>query len=149
MSRFETHNSLETIQIPFQYEWRDIYRQFGSVDEYYLFFSNVDASNTFPIVLLGDWKDDELDVKLIEIIAFQHISNLRSILFITKEWEGVFDIQVFGKKDDADIPHTHIGPIHSAHLLSWTEFPKTWKIDLEFQKHIHRVRGSVAKNINE
>ena len=148
MNSIWTLDSSRKKKLPFQYKWRDIYREPSLWEEFWYFLKEITPTNSYPIVLVWDWKEDEYNNKeLIDTIAFQHVNNPNSVVFITKEQEWIFDIRVFGKKNDSDIPHTHIGPIHSSHLLSWQEFPKSWKIHLEFQKHIYQVRGFVADNI--
>ena len=135
-------------KLPTQYLWRDIYTQ-QSVrsNDKELFLKEITPTNTYPIVLIGDWKEDELDINFIEMLVFQHIDNPRSVVFITKEEEWIFDINVFGKLSDEEIPLTYIGPIHSTHLLTWIELPKTWKINLESQRIQYETRVTVAKNI--
>jgi hypothetical protein len=134
-------------KLVFQYKWKEIYLEPSLGGEIGFFLKEITPSNSYPIVLIWDWKDEELNIEFIDTIAFQHVDNPQSVVFITKESEWIFDIRVFGKKNDNEIPHTHIGPIHSSHLLSWQEFPKSWKIHLEFQRLIHQVRWSIGKNI--
>ena len=107
------------------WERRDIYFQAWLVQNYHTFFEDIIASNSFPIVLLWDWKWDEYILSFIEASVAQFNNRVWNIVFITKVDTDTFDILVFEKRKPEEVPVYNLEPIHSTHILYWKEVRKT------------------------
>ena len=112
------------------WERRDIYFQAWLVQNYHTFFEDTIAANSFPIVLLWDWKFNEYILSFIEASVAQFNSRTWNIVFITKRDGGTFDISIFEKKKPDEVPHWNIEPIHSTHMLYWKE---VWKMKMTIE----------------
>ncbi len=127
---------------------RDIYFQEWPIENYHTFFGDTVAANSFPIVLLGNWKFDEYILSFIEASVSQFSSKVWNIVFITKEESGTFDILVFEKKKPDEVPAWSLEPIHSTHILYWKEVWKTQMTisSIPVQTRVHTIYLAAIEN---
>jgi hypothetical protein len=139
-----------------QLYWRDAFEQKWPLENYHLFFEDI-VPGTFPILLIWDkeiedpsdnttWnsilkENDGILNTTLETIAHD---NPECCIIVMNDRKWKYDILLFRKKTDNELPLFVTEPVHSTAVLRWEQVGETLKL----VDHNKIIQEKVQKSIS-